>query len=70
MFALIIDSAFNGTAATGAFGGVVVKEVIVQGIRSASFSSEAGMGSAAMAHAAAKSSPISERCCCPFRTFY
>jgi len=60
MFALIIDSAFNGTAAAGAFSGVVVREVIVQGIRRATFSSEAGMGSAAMAHAAAKSTPIQE----------
>ncbi len=60
MFAMIIDSAFNGTAATGGFSGVVVKEVIVQGIRRATFSSEAGMGSAAMAHSAAKSSPIQE----------
>lgn len=60
MFALIIDSAFSGTAAQGAFAGVVVKEVIVQGIRRATFSSEAGMGSAAMAHSAAKSSPVQE----------
>lgn len=60
MFAMIFSSAFAGTAATGGFTGVVVKEVIVQGIRRASFSSEAGMGSAAMAHAAAKSEPIQE----------
>lgn len=60
MFALIFSSAFAGTAATGGFAGVVVKEVIVQGIRRASFSSEAGMGSAAMAHSAAKSEPIQE----------
>lgn len=60
MFGMIFSSAFAGTAATGGFAGVVVKEVIVQGIRRASFSSEAGMGSAAMAHAAAKSEPIQE----------
>ncbi len=60
MFSLIFSSAFAGTAATGGFAGVVVKEVIVQGIRRASFSSEAGMGSAAMAHSAAKSEPIQE----------
>lgn len=60
MFSLIFSSAFAGTAAKGAFAGVVVREVIVQGIRRATFSSEAGMGSAAMAHAAAKSSPIQE----------
>ena len=60
MFSLIFTSAFAGTAATGGFAGVVVKEVIIQGIRRASFSSEAGMGSSAMAHSAAKSSPIQE----------
>ncbi len=60
MFGMIFTSAFAGTAAVGGFSGVVVKEVIVQGIRRASFSSEAGMGSAAMAHSAAKSSPIQE----------
>ncbi|MAZ48031.1 MAG: alanine glycine permease [Halobacteriovoraceae bacterium] len=60
MFNMIFSSAFAGTAATGGFAGVVVKEVIVQGIRRASFSSEAGMGSAAMAHSAAKSDPIQE----------
>lgn len=60
MFAQIISSAFAGTAAKGAFAGVVVKEVIIQGIRRATFSSEAGMGSAAMAHSAAKSTPMQE----------
>ncbi|MBD65996.1 MAG: sodium:alanine symporter family protein [Halobacteriovoraceae bacterium] len=60
MFSLIFSGAFTGTAAKGAFAGVVVKEVIIQGIRRATFSSEAGMGSAAMAHSAAKSSPIEE----------
>lgn len=60
MFSMIFSSAFAGTAATGGFAGVVVKEVIVQGIRRASFSSEAGMGSSAMAHSAAKSTPVQE----------
>ena len=60
MFGLVLKSAFTGHAASGAFAGVVVKEVIIQGIRRATFSSEAGMGSAAMAHSAAKSSPIQE----------
>ncbi len=60
MLSSIFDGAFFGTAATGGFAGVVVKEVIIQGIRRASFSSEAGMGSSAMAHSAAKSTPISE----------
>ncbi|MBT4792457.1 MAG: sodium:alanine symporter family protein [Halobacteriovoraceae bacterium] len=60
MFALIFSSAFNGTAATGGFAGIAVAEVIKQGIRRATFSNEAGMGSAAIAHAAAKSTPIQE----------
>ncbi len=60
MFSMIFESAFSGTAAAGAFSGVVVKEVIIQGIRRATFSSEAGMGSAAMAHSAAKSTPVQE----------
>lgn len=60
MFSEIFHYAFTPHAGTGAFAGVVVKEVIVQGVRRATFSSEAGMGSAAMAHSAAKSSPIQE----------
>lgn len=60
MLTLIIKSAFFGTSAVGGFAGVAVKEVIVQGIRRATFSNEAGMGSAAMAHSAAKSTPIQE----------
>jgi AGCS family alanine or glycine:cation symporter len=60
MFAQILHDAFTGTAATGAFAGVAVKEVVILGIRRATFSNEAGMGSAAMAHSAAKSTPIQE----------
>lgn len=60
MLAMIIDGAFNGTAATGAFAGVAFKEVVIMGIRRATFSNEAGMGSAAMAHSAAKSTPAQE----------
>jgi alanine or glycine:cation symporter, AGCS family len=56
----IVHDAFNGTAAIGGFTGVAVKEVLIMGIRRASFSNEAGMGSAAMAHSAAKSTPVQE----------
>ncbi len=59
-FSLIFDGAFNGTAAFGAFSGIAVKEVIILGIKRASFSNEAGMGSSAMAHSAAKSTPVEE----------
>lgn len=49
----ILTDAFTGTAAVGAFQGVVVKEVFIQGVRRACFSNEAGMGSSPIAHSAA-----------------
>jgi len=56
VFALIFDGAFNSDAA---LGGVI--GVLIQGFRRAAFSNEAGVGSASIAHAAAKTSePISE----------
>ena len=60
VFSEIFSGAFLGTSAVGGFAGVAVKEVIVMGIRRATFSNEAGMGSAAMAHSAAKTTPIQE----------
>ncbi|MGE3610463.1 MAG: alanine/glycine:cation symporter family protein [Bacteriovoracaceae bacterium] len=60
IFYSIIHDAFNGTAAVGGFTGIAFKEVVIMGIRRASFSNEAGMGSAAMAHSAAKSAPAQE----------
>ncbi len=56
----IFSDAFTGTAAVGGFLGVSVKEVISFGIRRAVFSNEAGMGSAAIAHSAAKTAPLQE----------
>ena len=53
LFAQIISDAFNGTAAVGGFTGVVFAEVMKQGARRASFSNEAGLGTASIAHAAA-----------------
>ena len=56
VFALIFDGAFNSDAA---LGGVI--GVLIQGFRRAAFSNEAGVGSASIAHAAAKTSePVSE----------
>lgn len=46
---LIIDGAFSPKAALGGFIGVMI-----QGVRRAAFSNEAGVGSAAIAHSAAK----------------
>lgn len=60
MFVEIFSGAFAGTAAVGGFAGVAFKDVIIMGIRRATFSNEAGMGSAAMAHSAAKTTPIQE----------
>jgi alanine or glycine:cation symporter, AGCS family len=60
MFSQIFSSAFAGTAAIGGFAGAAFKDVVIMGIRRATFSNEAGMGSAAMAHSAAKSTPIQE----------
>jgi AGCS family alanine or glycine:cation symporter len=61
MFGEIFSSAFSQTAATGAFFGVAVKTAVVQGVRRACFSNEAGLGSAPIAHATAKTDePIRE----------
>lgn len=60
MIMQIFTGAFAGTAAVGGFAGAAFKDVIVMGIRRATFSNEAGMGSAAMAHSAAKTTPIQE----------
>ena len=55
-FGAIFDGAFNADAL---YGGVV--GVLIQGFRRAAFSNEAGVGSASIAHAAAKTDePISE----------
>ena len=57
----IFSSAFTGTAAVGGFAGAGLRQVLVQGVRRAAFSSEAGMGSAAIAHSAAKTDePVRE----------
>ena len=55
-FGLIITEAFNPTAMAGGFIGV-----LMTGFQRASFSNEAGVGSAAIAHAAVKTNePVSE----------
>ena len=52
-FALIFKSAFTPRAVFGATTGIVLKQTIVWGLRRSAFSNEAGLGSAAIAHAAA-----------------
>ncbi len=58
---LIVESAFNPTAGAGGFAGATIWIAFTQGLRRACFSNEAGEGSAAMAHAAAKTDePVRE----------
>ena len=52
-FKLIFDGAFSGTAATGGFAGAAMIYAIQWGVSRGVFSNEAGLGSAAIAHAAA-----------------
>jgi AGCS family alanine or glycine:cation symporter len=60
-FALIIKSAFTGTAAAGGFIGSIFIITLRYGVARGLFSNEAGQGSAAIAHAAAKTKyPVRE----------
>jgi AGCS family alanine or glycine:cation symporter len=61
MFALIAASAFSPTEASGAFIGGTVASAFLFGMKRAVFSNEAGQGSSAIAHAAAKTDePVRE----------
>jgi alanine or glycine:cation symporter, AGCS family len=53
-FAMVIDGAFNGTAATGGFAGSTMALALRYGIARGLFSNEAGLGSAPIVHAAAQ----------------
>ena len=52
-FGLIFKSAFTPQAVFGATSGIVLKQTVIWGMRRSAFSNEAGLGSAAIAHAAA-----------------
>ena len=52
-FKLIFTAAFTPQAVLGAASGIALKEALVWGLRRSAFSNEAGLGSAAIAHAAA-----------------
>ncbi len=52
-FKLIFAAAFTPKAVLGAASGIALKEALVWGLRRSAFSNEAGLGSAAIAHAAA-----------------
>ncbi len=56
---LIVDSAFNGAAATGGFAGSTLILALRMGVARGIFSNESGLGSAPIAHAAAETnSPV------------
>jgi alanine or glycine:cation symporter, AGCS family len=60
-FGLIFHDAFTGTAATGGFAGAAVAQAIRFGVARGVFSNEAGLGSAPIAHGAAKTEePVRE----------
>ena len=59
VISLIVSSAFTNTAAQGGFAGGAIMLAIQVGVSRGIFSNEAGMGSAPIAHAAAKTdSPV------------
>ncbi len=61
LLASIFRNAFSPEAGMGAFYGVAVKTAVIQGVRRACFSNEAGMGTAPIVHATAKTDePIRE----------
>ncbi len=61
IFTQIFHDAFTGTAAAGGVAGISVMTVIQTGIKRAAFSNEAGIGTAPMAHGAAKTTePVRE----------
>ncbi len=61
MIALVLSDAFTGTAATGGFAGASVWAAIRFGVARGIFSNEAGLGSAPIAHAAARTnSPVQQ----------
>ncbi len=51
---MIVDDAFTGSAAAGGFAGAAIMQAIRFGVARGIFSNEAGLGSAAIAHAAAR----------------
>jgi AGCS family alanine or glycine:cation symporter len=53
-FALVFDGAFSGSAASGGFAGATVMMALRYGVARGLFSNEAGLGSAPMVHAAAR----------------
>lgn len=60
-FAKIFEAAFVPRAVLGGAAGIALKEAVVWGLRRSAFSNEAGLGSAAIAHAASDTkSPVEQ----------
>ncbi len=60
-FGKIFTAAFRPEAAVGAGSGIMLRQAIIWGLRRSAFSNEAGLGSAAIAHAAADTeSPVDQ----------
>lgn len=61
VLAAIVNGAFDPTAALGNAAGLTVKEILATGVKRAVFSNEAGVGTEAMAHGAARTAePVRE----------
>lgn len=61
VFLLIFQSAFTGSGLSGGVAGIAVAEVIRQGVRRGTFSNEAGLGTAPLAHGNVRTSePVAE----------
>lgn len=61
IFVSICTAAFGGKALIGGGTGLALREVIITGVRRAAFSNEAGIGTAPLAHGAAKTKePVRE----------
>ncbi len=61
VFGQIFHDAFSGTAAVGGAAGIAFVQVIKTGVKRAAFSNEAGIGTAPLAHGAAKTlEPVRE----------
>ncbi|ALA25042.1 sodium:alanine symporter [Piscirickettsia salmonis] len=71
VFMLIINSAFSGAAAAGGFAGATIMAAIRFGVARGVFSNEAGLGTAPIAHAAAKTnSPVRQGLIAMTGTFF
>lgn len=61
LFLSIFSAAFGGEALIGGATGLALREIIITGVQRSAFSNEAGIGTAAMAHGAARTrEPVRE----------